>query len=60
MDEDEDEDEDRGMLTDIEYLIHARTIESTRIDYKSYWNPAKVLCSICAFANDIDNMGEDT
>lgn len=38
-------------------LLLARRVESTRIEYKANWNPEKVLHSICAFANDIDNTG---
>lgn len=36
-------------------LIQQRVIESARIEYKSDWNPAPILHSIYAFANDIDN-----
>ena len=32
-------------------------VESARIEYKKDWNPEKVLHSVCAFANDIDNWG---
>ena len=38
-------------------LITGRTIESNRIEYKSGWNPQKVLHTICAFANDYENIG---
>lgn len=38
-------------------LINRRVVESARIEYKSDWNPAPILHSICAFANDIDNWG---
>ena len=41
----------------IKGLIEQRVVESTRIEYKSDWNPEAVLHSICAFANDIDNCG---
>jgi len=41
----------------IDYLIHQRKVESARIEYKKDWNPEKVLHSVCAFANDIDNWG---
>lgn len=43
----------------ISNLITNRTIESSRIEYKENWNPEKVLHSVCAFANDIDNLGGD-
>lgn len=32
-------------------------IESTRIEFKRDWNPTPIIHSICAFANDIDNVG---
>ena len=38
-------------------LINRRVVESARIEYKGNWNPAPILHSICAFANDIDNWG---
>ncbi len=41
----------------IEELINQRIVESTRIEFKADWNPNPILHSICAFANDIDNMG---
>lgn len=41
----------------IEDLIHKRVVESTRIEFKGDWNPNPIIHSICAFANDIDNLG---
>ncbi|MFM2377296.1 MAG: hypothetical protein RLZZ165_2393, partial [Bacteroidota bacterium] len=41
----------------IEDLLSARTVESDRIEYKEGWNPDAIYRSICAFANDFDNMG---
>ena len=41
----------------IDDLINHRVVESTRIEYKSDFNPAPIIRSICAFANDIDNWG---
>lgn len=38
-------------------LINQSVVESTRIEFKSDWNPEPILHTICAFANDIDNMG---
>lgn len=46
-----------GIPISIENLINKRIVESSRIEFKSDWNPEPVLHSICAFANDIDNMG---
>ena len=41
----------------IDDLIRHRRVESARIEYKKDWNPERVLHSVCAFANDIDNWG---
>ena len=41
----------------IEDLINQRVVESTRVEFKSSWNPNPIIHSICAFANDIDNVG---
>lgn len=41
----------------IEELINKRVVESTRIEFKSDFNPNAIIHSICAFANDIDNLG---
>ena len=41
----------------IDDLINHRVVESSRIEYKSDFNPDPIIRSICAFANDIDNMG---
>lgn len=45
------------LLTNVDDIIHGRTIESSRIEYKEGWNPERVIHTICAFANDIDNIG---
>ena len=41
----------------IDALINRQIVESTRIVYKADYNPAAIIRSICAFANDIDNTG---
>ena len=41
----------------IEDLLNKRKVESNRIEFKGGWNPSSVYRSICAFANDIDNIG---
>lgn len=41
----------------IDDLINRRVVESTRIEFKADYNPTPIIHSICAFANDIDNMG---
>ena len=52
----------RGVLQmafpkNIEDLIKCRVIESDRVEFKSDWDPTPIIHSICAFANDIDNVG---
>ena len=46
-----------SLPVNIKLLLEQRIVESTRIEYKTDWNPEAVLHSICAFANDIDNCG---
>ena len=41
----------------IEDLLRKRKVESNRIEFKAGWNPISVYHTICAFANDIDNIG---
>ena len=41
----------------VKELIENRVVESTRIEYKSDWDPEPIIHSITAFANDIDNSG---
>ena len=41
----------------IDDLLHRRTVESERIEYKASWNPETVLHTLCAFANDFHNLG---
>lgn len=41
----------------IDDLLSARTVESDRIEYKQGWNPDAIYRSICAFANDFENIG---
>ena len=38
-------------------LLRQRTVEGDRIEYKAGWNPDAVLRTICAFANDFENLG---
>ena len=42
---------------DVGRLITEGVIENERIEYKKGWNPEKILHTICAFANDFDNLG---
>ena len=38
-------------------LLNKRKVESNRIEFKKGWNPTDIYRSICAFANDFDNLG---
>ena len=38
-------------------LLRQRTVESARIEYKAGWNPDPILRTLCAFANDFENLG---
>ena len=42
---------------DINDLLNKNKVESNRIEFKQGWNPVAVYHSICAFANDFDNIG---
>lgn len=41
----------------IEDLLNKRKVESNRIEFKANWNPAAIYRTICAFANDFENLG---
>ncbi|MBP5759329.1 MAG: putative DNA binding domain-containing protein, partial [Bacteroidales bacterium] len=41
----------------IEDLLNKRKIEGDRIEFKKGWNPTDIYHSICAFANDFNNLG---
>ena len=38
-------------------LLCRRTVEGERIEYKAGWNPDPILRTLCAFANDFENLG---
>ncbi len=38
-------------------LLNKQKIESNRIEFKKGWNPENIYHSICAFANDFDDLG---
>ena len=48
-----------ALLTDINDLLKKRKVESDRIEFKKGWNPTAIYRSICAFANDIEDIGGD-
>jgi ATP-dependent DNA helicase RecG len=41
----------------LEDLLRQRTVEGERIEYKAGWNPDAVVRTLCAFANDFENLG---
>ena len=41
----------------VKKLISGRVVESERIEYKKGWNPIAIYRTICAFANDFENIG---
>src|ERR1022692_23511 len=41
----------------IDALLHARVIEIERIEFKAGWYPDPILRTLCAFANDFENLG---
>ena len=41
----------------IKELIDQKVVESNRVEFKEGYNPAAIIRTICAFANDIDNIG---
>lgn len=42
---------------DLSKLIHGQTVESDRLEFKADWNPKKIVQSMCAFANDLQDRG---
>lgn len=42
---------------DIHALLKGSVIETERIEFKTGWNPEVIVRSICAFANDLNNVG---
>jgi ATP-dependent DNA helicase RecG len=40
----------------IEKLISNQVVENERIKYKKGWNPVAIYRTICAFANDFENI----
>lgn len=46
-----------ALAINIKELINGNVIEWERMEFKQGWNPEGVLHSLCAFANDINNLG---
>ena len=40
----------------IETLLEGQVVEQNRVEYKEGWNPRDIIHTICAFANDYDNV----
>lgn len=36
--------------------MEGRVVEKNRVEYKEGWNPSDIIHTICAFANDLDNI----
>jgi len=43
-------------LINLANLLHQRTIESERVEYKAGWKPESVIHTLSAFANDFHNF----
>ena len=41
----------------LEDLLRQRHVEGERIEYKAGWNPDPIIRTLCAFANDFQNLG---
>lgn len=41
----------------LEDLLHQRRVEGDRIEFKAGWDPDPILRTLCAFANDFENLG---
>ncbi len=46
-----------SLPVNIEDLLRRNKVESNRVEFKKGWNPASIYHTICAFANDLDNLG---
>ena len=48
-----------GLPVGLDDLIHAKSVEDNRREFKAAWNPAtqaSVVRAVCAFANDLLNL----
>jgi ATP-dependent DNA helicase RecG len=46
-----------NLRINLQDLLRQRTVESARIEYKAGWNPDAIMRTLCAFANDFENLG---
>ncbi|QMU31366.1 RNA-binding domain-containing protein [Adhaeribacter radiodurans] len=44
-----------ALPVNIEALVHGKTIEWERLEFKQGWNPEDIIHSLCAFANDLQH-----
>src|SRR5947209_19272545 len=47
----------RHLPLNLEGLLRHRTVEIDRIEYKAGWNADPIIRTLCAFANDFENLG---
>ncbi len=46
-----------ALAININDLLNKHKIESNRIEFKKGWNPESIYHSVCAFANDFEDLG---
>lgn len=46
-----------GLPLDLQALLRGQAVEWERLEFKAGWNPLDVLHTLCAFANDFNNLG---
>ena len=46
-----------GLPINVSAILNGRTVESNRVEYKRNWNPERILHTVCAFANDYEDLG---
>ena len=45
------------ILVGLEKILDHNVVEDSRIEFKEGWNPEPIMHTICAFSNDIGNLG---
>ena len=48
-----------SLPVNIHEVLQGRPVEWERLEFKRGWNPEAVLHTLCAFANDFQNLGGD-
>jgi ATP-dependent DNA helicase RecG len=43
----------------IKDLLSGKIVEGERMEFKEGWNPITIMRTICAFANDFENVGKN-